>query len=119
MRKGVITALFILAFIVQKADAIIVDIDARTNGPASPVQTFLLAGTYTVTPIGTVDGGAFDAWNAWGSTTCSDPNGCQRTDPSTVRGWLTTYVCDHRVESQILSATGAKRGRVAAHRRSC
>ena len=71
--------------------AAIVNLNARSNDLANPVELSLAAGTYTITPIGTADGGLYNAWNAWGATTCSNPAGCPRTSPTTVTGWLNIY----------------------------
>lgn len=68
----------------------IVDIDAAHNGVDNPVQIYLAAGVYTVQPIGTAQGGKFDAWNPWGIwrnrvTNCkSDGSGCKK-------GWIEQY----------------------------
>lgn len=53
------------------ADAAIIDINAATNaysqgGYANPVSIALSAGTYNIFEVGVADGGAYDAWNAWG-----------------------------------------------------
>jgi hypothetical protein len=69
----------------------IVNINARANSENNTVELFLEAGIYDVNPIGIADGGAYDTWNAWSSTSCSDPYGCQRTIPTTVTGWMNNY----------------------------
>ncbi len=73
------------------ANAVIINLDSRVNDLGHPVSLSLEPGTYSITPIGTADGGLFDAWNAWGRTTCSNPDGCMRTSPTTVVGWLNLY----------------------------
>jgi hypothetical protein len=56
--------------------SVIVDVDAVANHLSeTPVALNLPAGTYQFTVIGTSEGGAFDAWDAWGFGT----------------GWLTAY----------------------------
>lgn len=76
---------------VGNANAVVVDLNSRSNDLAHPVDLLLGPGTYTINPIGTADGGAWDAWNAWGLTTCGNPDGCTRTSPTTVMGWLNLY----------------------------
>lgn len=70
----------------------IVNIDAGINDLSNAVEVFLDAGTYSVTPAGISEGGAFNAWNAWGSTNCADTNGCTRTIPTTFTGWMNSYL---------------------------
>jgi hypothetical protein len=67
-----------------------VNLDAKVNNAANPVEIFLEAGTYTVTPVGTDQGGAWDAWNPWGPTTCTDVTGCLFELPRKT-GWLHSY----------------------------
>ena len=62
---GLVAALFLVG-IVEMANAEIININARTNTTTNPVVEFFTAGTYDVTPIGVADGGAYNAWNAWG-----------------------------------------------------
>jgi hypothetical protein len=81
---------FIFMF-AASANGAVVDLFSRVNDLAHPVNLALDPGTYSITPIGVFDGGAYDAWNAWGFTTCSDPDGCPRTSPTTVIGWLNLY----------------------------
>jgi hypothetical protein len=71
--------------------AVIVDVEASLNNILNPVIVPLDAGTYTVTPIGTAEGGAFNAWSPWPGTSCANPGGCPATTPTTSTGWLTTY----------------------------
>ena len=64
-------ALFTIAgiealFIPDIARASIININSRTNTTTNPVIEFFNAGTYEITPIGVADGGAYNAWNAWG-----------------------------------------------------
>lgn len=76
---------------VGNANAVIIDLNSRVNDLNNPVNLNLDAGTYNIDPIGTADGGLYNAWNAWGITTCTDPAGCPRTSPTTVVGWLNVY----------------------------
>ena len=75
------------------ANAIIVNVNARVYGSGYPMYISLKAGTYDVTPIGVANGGAYDGWTAWGwfDIPCTDPNGCRRTSPTSVTGWLNSY----------------------------
>lgn len=67
----------------------IVDVDARLNGGGNPVTLSLDAGTYKVEPIGTAQGGAFDAWSAWSANAGTLP-----TPIGTLgaQGWLNSYI---------------------------
>ena len=88
------------------ADPIIVDIDATLHDTENPVFVTLPAGTYSVTPIGIVDGGSYDAWNPWGDTTCTEPTGCPQTIPTTEIGWKFSYdVVSDAIGSAIVDGT--------------
>jgi len=76
---------------VNFASATIININSRSNSSANPVEIFLEAGTYKVEPIGIAGGGLYDSWIAWANTSCNNPNGCPRTSPTTVTGWLNDY----------------------------
>lgn len=92
MKKGCIfvhTSVFFL--FVNIAAAAIININSRSNSSANPVEIFLEAGTYNVEPIGIAGGGLYDSWIAWTSSSCNNPNGCPRTVPTTVTGWLNNY----------------------------
>jgi hypothetical protein len=69
----------------------VVNLNAVTNSLNNPVNLFLQAATYSVEPIGVSDGGLYNAWNAWGSTTCVTPSGCNLEIPTQVTGWLGRY----------------------------
>jgi hypothetical protein len=57
------------------------------------------AGTYSVVPIGVVDGGAYNGWNPWGKTSPNiGPDGIPWTGG--VNGWINKY----NVYSQNLTA---------------
>lgn len=78
------------------ANAYIIDIKGYVNGNSNPVDVYLHEGTYEINPVGVAGGGDWNAWSAWDLTNtnrpiCADPNGCQRTSPTTVVGWLNTY----------------------------
>ena len=87
----ILFSVIMLTIITTNVHAMTVDINSRTNNQSNPVAIFLDAGTYMVEPIGTAEGGSYCAWNAWGSTSCTNPNGCQRTRPTTVTGWMNSY----------------------------
>jgi hypothetical protein len=72
--------------LVQPSAALIVDIDALINTNANPITGTFGAGTYEVVPIGTADGSAFDAWNAWGFV-----SGCDAAGENCAAGWLNNY----------------------------
>ena len=76
---------------VNFASATIININSRSNSSANPVEIFLEAGTYNVEPIGIAGGGLYDSWIAWASAGCNNLNGCLRTSPTTVTGWLNDY----------------------------
>lgn len=74
MRKKLLSGtLFLLLYfcVVGAANALIIDIDAVANNTYNPsgntIDIWLTAGTYEVTPVGVADGGAYNAWDAWGS----------------------------------------------------
>ncbi len=50
---------------ISHAHAAIVNLDAVAHTISSPLVLTLDPGTYTVTPIGVADGGAYNAWSAW------------------------------------------------------
>jgi hypothetical protein len=68
-----------------------VNINSRAYGDWHPLNVFFEAGTYSVTPIGVAAGGAYNAYNNWGNTTCTNPDGCPITSPTSYTGWLNTY----------------------------
>jgi hypothetical protein len=51
------------------AQAQVINIDAQNN---RGVAVHLGAGTHSFSFIGVAEGGAYDAWNAWGETTGCD-----------------------------------------------
>jgi len=75
-----LTISLMLFCMVGVANALIVDIDSYINGTENPVIVNLEAGTYDVTPIGIADGGAYNAWNPWGSV-----------DMYVNHGWVNPY----------------------------
>jgi hypothetical protein len=79
------------AAVAASADTVIVDVDAAVRNLDDPVVVTLDAGTYSVRPIGVESGGAYDAWNPWGETTCEVPEGCAQTTPTTETGWKVSY----------------------------
>jgi len=86
-----VSALLLYALTLHNADAAIVNINSQANYLGNPAEIFLEAGTYTVTPTGTAGGGAYNAWNPWSRTSCTDPVGCLLTSPTTVTGWMNRY----------------------------
>ena len=67
--------------------AVIVDVSSSSNCPiANANQVPLTAGTWVVTPIDQNSGGAYTAWNAWGSV-----SGCDSSGANCTNGWLTSY----------------------------
>ena len=69
------------------AGATIINVNSLVNSVINPVDVFLQPGTYTVQPIGIADGGTYDAWSAWASTSCANLSGCTQTNPTTLTGW--------------------------------
>ena len=69
----------------------IVNINANINDIPNPVFILLDGGTYNVTPIGTADGGVYDAMSNWSFTTCTQEAGCELTTPTTFTGWRSAY----------------------------
>ena len=92
-------AMLLLGLPASSAQAVIINLDSRVSATA-PIELFLEAGRYSVQPIGTARGGGFDAWSAWGATTCAALSGCPRTRPTTFTGWLNLF----NVESDELVA---------------
>jgi len=88
MRRSLaLLAVLAVLALARPSAAVIIDIDALTNTDVTPISVPFAAGTYNVTPIGTVDGGAYDAWNAWGG----DVSGCDITGEHCATGWLNHY----------------------------
>ncbi len=73
------------------ATSTIVNVNSRAYGSGHPLSISLEAGTYTVTPIGVADGGAYNSYIIWSHATCTNPNGSVLTSPTTVTGWLNIY----------------------------
>jgi len=88
MRRALalLTVLITLA-LGRPSAALIIDIDALFVTDAHPISVPFTAGTYAVTPIGVADGGAYDAWNAWGG----DVSGCDIDGEHCATGWLNHY----------------------------
>jgi hypothetical protein len=89
--RWILAVISLTVLAISNANAVIIDLNSRVNDVANPVSLALDPGTYTINPIGTADGGTYNAWNAWGRTTCENSDGCQRTRPTTVIGWLNLY----------------------------
>lgn len=75
-----------LAFMMSSvANAAIINLNSETGA----VETLNLGpGNYLVEVIGTNEGGAFDAWNAWGRL-----RGCQ-SDNTCTNGFINSYVIE-------------------------
>ena len=82
MKKKLVVVLAMGLFMsgmVGMVNAATININARTNTITNPIVEYFTAGTYEVTPIGVADGGAHNAWNAWGSVSLPD------------MGWINQY----------------------------
>jgi len=74
------------------ADTFLIDVDAIQNDTDHPIEVFLEAGSYTVTPVGVTAGRVYDGWQPWGEdTSCETPDGCEQTVPTTETGWKNAY----------------------------
>jgi hypothetical protein len=91
--RRLIYALMLLSLMLPAAMAFplaIVNLDATANGQAAPygsnpVNLFLPAGVYSLTPVGTAGGGTFDAWSAFsGNFNCLPDHSCEW-------GWDTSF----------------------------
>lgn len=80
-------ALLTALTVARPSSALIVGIDALLNTTGNPITIQFAAGTYDVIPIGTADGGAYDAWNAWGGLVTD----CDATGANCTTGWLNNY----------------------------
>ena len=69
----------------------LVNLVGRENGPGEPVALWCETGAYNVTVASIAGGGAYDAWNAWGFTSCMSSTGCARTGPTIHTGRLLAY----------------------------
>jgi PEP-CTERM motif len=86
--RSTLLAFGIFMVALAPARAVVVNIDALTNNSITPINVFLAAGTYNVTPIAPPTSGAvYTAWNAWGNT-----EGCNTEGICSVHGWLNAYV---------------------------
>jgi hypothetical protein len=94
MSRNLLIALFGMLYF-GSANAIplnLVNIDAGINDVSNTIDLNLAAGTYRIEAIGTADGGAFNAWNAWGTRiNCHDTDGCDRTGSKKYMGWLNKF----------------------------
>jgi hypothetical protein len=71
---------------VSGSQAAIVNVNSLTNHESNPVVLSLPPGEYTVTPVGTVDGGAYNSWNPWSSV-----SGCDVDGANCSTGWVNWY----------------------------
>ena len=90
-RRLYIPLFFLACMLSLQARAAIVDINPRLNDLGNPLEIFLEAGTYTVTSTGIADGGAYDGWSNWSSTTCAVATGCAITSPTSFTGFRSAY----------------------------
>jgi hypothetical protein len=84
-----LVALLSAVLMANATSATIVDVDATEFGRGNPLEVFLPAGPYTITPIGQEDGGAYDSYLSSSSSTCTNVSGCRPT--RRVTGWLHAY----------------------------
>ena len=87
---GTVAFLAACAFGSAAQAAVIVNLNSTTNnGPNSITNGFTfytdLSDIITVTQIGIADGGAYDAWNAWGRLRDCDSNGI------CTNGWINNW----------------------------
>lgn len=95
-----------VVLVTEAAYAAVVNINSRTNNRSNPVEIELAPGVYSVRPIGVEEGGSFDSWSPWISTSCSGPDRCPRTRPTTKKGWITDYaVCSPDIEAVSVEGT--------------
>lgn len=110
VRRSLVTVIFLISMLGLQAHAAIVNINSGFNYLGNPVQIFLDAGTYSVTNIGVADGGAFDGWSNWNSTTCGVTSGCPITVPTSLTGFRSAYnvvspdITDVRVDGAALTS---------------
>jgi len=91
IRRSIVLFIFVAGLFSLQVHAAIVDINPRSNDLGNPLEIFLEAGTYTVTSIGIADGGAYDGWSNWPSTTCAVATGCAITSPTSFTGFRSAY----------------------------
>lgn len=99
MPLGALAALALLLCSLPAA-AVVVDIDARDNTPATPVEVSLDAGAYTLVPVDVAGGGAYTATNFWDIVErCDEAGGDCRY------GWIWQYVfaSDSLPETQVVA----------------
>jgi len=93
-------ALLALALLAPPAGAAIVDLDARDNTPADPVEVSLDSGAYTLVPVDVAGGGAYTATNFWNTV-----ERCDETGGDCRYGWIWQYVLasDSLPETQVVA----------------
>jgi hypothetical protein len=99
MPLGALAALALLLCSLPAA-AVVVDIDARDNTPATPVEVSLDAGAYTLVPVDVAGGGAYTATNFWDTV-----ERCDETGGDCRYGWIWQYVfaSDSLPETQVVA----------------
>ena len=107
----VAAAALVLSF-TTSAHAGIIDLDAGTSsgGPNDIGNAITISGLSTsdilsITQIGVPGGGAYNAWNAWGSVT-----GCDSAGKNCSKGWINnwSYYLDGDSSSQITVSNGIR-----------
>lgn len=87
IRKLYVAFAALLAVAIE-AHALTVDVNAQWQYWSYHYSPILLdAGTYRITPIATTEGGAYNAWNAWGA---GETLGCDQAGLCD-RGYLNSY----------------------------
>jgi hypothetical protein len=90
-QAGLEASLPIETVVLPTDGAVVVNINARTHSLSNPARANLGAGSYHVVPLGIADGGSYDAWSRWATTSCRNQEGCVRTFPTSVTGWENLY----------------------------
>jgi len=82
-------ALTLFCFSIVNAHGNIIDIDSiANNNLGNAVSISFAPGRYDVTPIGTSNGGAYDAWN-WNFGIVAD---CDGSGANCRKGWINNYI---------------------------
>jgi len=107
----VAAATLVLSF-ATSAHAGIIDLNAETSsgGPNDIGNAITIPGLSTsdilaILQIGVADGGAYNAWNAWGSVT-----GCDGAGENCSKGWINnwSYYLNGDISTQILVSDGIR-----------
>lgn len=92
---------------VQPTAAAIININAiASNHRDNPFFVPLGPGTYTIDLVGISEGGLYNSYSIWSSTSCSNPDGCPITVPTTSTGWLNSFgVLSSNISSVSIDST--------------